>query len=101
MRATSASCLGVGQEWASYEVRMRPTHRSNEAAMSRPTLFSFTLYVAGDTQNSVQAIANLNAICAEHLAGRHETEIVDVFREPERALTDGILMTPTLMKLSP
>jgi circadian clock protein KaiB len=26
---------------------------------------------------------------------------VDVFREPKRALADGILMTPTLVKLAP
>ncbi|MNC93572.1 Circadian clock protein KaiB [compost metagenome] len=28
-------------------------------------------------------------------------EIVDVFKEPKRALEDGILMTPTLVKLAP
>jgi hypothetical protein len=30
-----------------------------------------------------------------------EIEIVDVFREPERALLDGIFMTPALVKLAP
>jgi circadian clock protein KaiB len=69
--------------------------------MRRPATFKFRLYVAGDTQNSAHAIANLSAICATHLAGRHETEIVDVFQEPKRALADGIFMTPTLTKLSP
>ena len=28
-------------------------------------------------------------------------EIVDVFKEPERALDDGIFLTPTLVKLLP
>jgi circadian clock protein KaiB len=67
----------------------------------RKPLFKFRLYVAAEALNSVQAIANLSAFCREHLLGRHEIEIVDVFREPKRALADGIMMTPTLIKLEP
>lgn len=63
--------------------------------------FKFRLYIAGDAQNSVQALANLSAICRSHLAGRHEIDVVDVFREPERALADSIFMTPTLVRLLP
>jgi circadian clock protein KaiB len=63
--------------------------------------FKFRLYVAGDTQNSAQAEVNLTTLCRDHLANRHEIEIVDVFREPERALADSIFMTPTLVKLAP
>jgi circadian clock protein KaiB len=69
--------------------------------MSRSLPFKLRLYVAGGALNSVQAIANLRAICNAHLQGRHEIEIVDVFREPKRALTDGVFMTPTLMRISP
>ena len=61
----------------------------------------FRLYIAGDAQNSAQAIANLAAICRAHLPDRHEVELVDVFLEPKRALADGILMTPTLVKITP
>ena len=64
-------------------------------------MFKFRLYIAGDAQNSAQAIANLAAICRAHFPDRHEIELVDVFLEPKRALADGILMTPTLIKLSP
>jgi len=65
------------------------------------TAFRFLLYIAGDTENSRSAVAALNTLCAEHLGDRHEIEIVDVFCEPKRALSDGILMTPTLVKLAP
>jgi len=68
--------------------------------MSR-TLFKFRLYIAGDTQNSAQAIANLGVLCRANLLDRHEIEVVDVFREPKRALADGVFMTPTLVKLVP
>ncbi len=69
--------------------------------MSRTSRFKFRLYVAGDTQNSAQARANLDAICRDHLPGQHEIEIVDVLKEPKCALADGIFMTPTLVKLGP
>ena len=49
----------------------------------------------------MQALANLQALCRSHLAGCHSIEVVDVFRHPERALTDGIFMTPTLLRLTP
>jgi circadian clock protein KaiB len=69
--------------------------------MSRRAKFKFRLYVAGDAQNSALALANLAAICSTHLVNRNEVEIVDVFREPRRALADGIFLTPTLIKLAP
>ena len=69
--------------------------------MSRRAQFKFRLYVAGDAQNSAQAVANLNAICHDQLHGHHAIEIIDVFQEPKRALADGIFMTPTLVKLTP
>jgi circadian clock protein KaiB len=69
--------------------------------MTRCAPYRFRLYVAGDAQNSAQALANLKVICREHLRDRHTIEVVDVFREPERALADGIFMTPTLVRLSP
>lgn len=69
--------------------------------MSRPVQYKFRLYVAGDALNSAQARANLAALCQTHLAGRYQVEIVDVFKEPQRALADAIFMTPTLVKLMP
>jgi circadian clock protein KaiB len=66
----------------------------------RPQL-ELRLYVAGEGPNSTQAIANLNALCREHLPDGHAIEVVDVLREPQRALADSVLLTPTLLKLSP
>ena len=63
--------------------------------------FKFRLYVAGDVPNSAQAVANLTALCKTYLANRHAIEVVNVFHDPKRALADGILMTPMLVKLAP
>jgi circadian clock protein KaiB len=69
--------------------------------MSRRPLYKFRLFVAADTLNSAQATSNLLTLCKTHLAGRHEIEVVDVFENPERAVAEGIRMTPTLLKLTP
>lgn len=69
--------------------------------MKHATKFKFRIYVADNTQNSEQAIVNLNAFCRDHLPGPYEIEVVDVFQEPKRALADGIFLTPTLVKLAP
>jgi circadian clock protein KaiB len=67
----------------------------------QPPTVRLRLYVAGNAPNSLQATANARAICAEHFPSCHEIEIVDLLKEPLRALDDGVLVTPTLLKLSP
>ena len=59
------------------------------------------LYIAGGAPNSVQAIANLEAICQEYLKDGHKLEVVDVLEHPRRAMAEGVLVTPSLAKLSP
>jgi len=59
------------------------------------------LYIADRAPNSIRAIANLAAICKEHFGDRFELEIIDVLEYPQRALADGILVTPSLTKISP
>jgi circadian clock protein KaiB len=49
----------------------------------------------------VRAIANVQALCDAHYAAAHELEIVDMLAHPDRALADGIVVTPTLLKLQP
>ena len=61
---------------------------------------AFRLYVAGESVNSRQAVANLEALCSECLPGRHTIEVLDVFQCPERAMEDGVFLTPTLVILS-
>jgi circadian clock protein KaiB len=68
---------------------------------NRRAEFKFRLYVAGDAQNSMEAVANLTAICRKYLPGLYNIEVMDVFLEPARAVTDGIFMTPTLVKVAP
>jgi circadian clock protein KaiB len=59
------------------------------------------LYVAGQAPNSVLAIANAKALCEGHYLPGYKLEIVDLMKHPLRALKDGIVVTPTLVRLSP
>ena len=69
--------------------------------MSQKPKVKFRLFVAGNAHNSTQALGNLLEYSRTHLPDQHEIEVVDVFRDPERAQTEGVLMTPTLIKYSP
>jgi circadian clock protein KaiB len=63
--------------------------------------FTLKLYVAGQTNKSIQAFANLTKICKEHLAGRYEIQIVDLLVNPQLAEGDQILAIPTLVRKLP
>ncbi|HEY0790118.1 MAG TPA: circadian clock KaiB family protein [Chthoniobacterales bacterium] len=63
--------------------------------------FSFVLYTAGQSPNSVQALANLQALCLAHFPDHHRIEIVDLLQDPRRGRADGITVTPTLVKIAP
>ncbi len=59
------------------------------------------LYVTGANRRSQKAITNLNAVCEQHLHGRYELEVVDIYRSPLAAEQEQILATPTLVKQLP
>jgi circadian clock protein KaiB len=65
------------------------------------TAVVMVLYITDSGPNSVQAVANLEAICKEHFQDNFRLEIIDVLQYPLRALADGIVVTPSLAKLSP
>jgi circadian clock protein KaiB len=65
------------------------------------TIVVLRLYVAGGAPNSMLAIANLESICAQYLKDGHRLEVVDVLEDPRRAMAEGVLVTPSLTKLSP
>ena len=63
--------------------------------------YSFTLYVAGDSPRSRQAAANLRRLGEERLRGDYRLTVVDIIEDPERAESERILTTPTLVKELP
>ncbi len=76
------------------------TPRSSRTPSAAPAAgLSLRLYVAGQLSHSAEAVANLQRLCAHPAAAA--VEIVDVLENPARALQDGIMVTPMLVRLSP
>jgi circadian clock protein KaiB len=83
--------------------KIRPTTpaRADAARDAEPDTYILRLYVAGQTPKSVAALANLQKICAEHLAGRYKLQVVDLLKNPQLARGDQILAIPTLVRKLP
>ena len=64
-------------------------------------VWDLRLYIAGETERSKAALANLQAICEEHLAGRYQVEVVDLLKNPQLAKGDQIVALPTLVRKLP
>ncbi len=80
---------------------MSRRHTGRKAGAAATTVVVLRLYIVGGAPNSIQAVANLEAICREHLPAGHRLEVVDVLEHPQRAMAAGVLVTPSLSKLSP
>jgi len=63
--------------------------------------FQLRLYVAGQTQKSLAAFANLQRICETHLVGQYCIEVIDLTKTPQLAAGDQILALPTLVRRLP
>ena len=59
------------------------------------------LYITGTTPQSMRAITNVKKICEEHLQGRYELQVIDLYQQPQLAQDKQIIATPTLIKKLP
>jgi circadian clock protein KaiB len=75
---------------------MNTTTSSEKAAH-----YVLRLYVAGQSLNSVHAIANIKKICEENLLGRYTLEVIDLYQQPQLAKGEQIVAVPTLIKKLP
>lgn len=82
-------------------MRLRKKANNRRSGPAVTTVVVMRLYIADSAPNSIKAIANLEAICKQHLQDGFELEIIDVLEFPLRALADGIVVTPSLAKVSP
>lgn len=73
----------------------------SKTSNKREKIYHFRLYVSGVTNRSTKAITNLKTICDAHLAGRYELEVIDIYKQPDKAYTEQIVAAPTLVKQLP
>jgi circadian clock protein KaiB len=76
--------------------KKRRTTKSN-----RRNFWELRLYIAGQTPNSIAAIANLKKICEDQLQGKYRIEVIDLLKKPQLAKGDQIVAIPTLVRRLP
>lgn len=81
--------------------RRRQTPKRPPARRTARAEWTLRLYVAGQTERSLRAFANLKALCDEHLVGKYRIEVIDLLKHPELAAGDQILAIPTLVRKMP
>jgi circadian clock protein KaiB len=59
------------------------------------------LYVTGMTPRSTRAVENVRTVCEEHLHGRYDLEVIDIYQQPTLAKGEQIIAAPTLIKKLP
>jgi circadian clock protein KaiB len=85
-------------------MKITPQNNLDEDAFEPPAPgahYNLRLYVAGQTPKSTAAIANLHAMCEQHLAGKYSIEVIDLRENPQLAAGDQILAVPTLVRRLP
>jgi circadian clock protein KaiB len=70
-------------------------------ATSAPIRLVLRLYVAGDAPNSALARANLRRLLDGLDRDQYALEVIDCLDDPMRAIEDGVLVTPTLVRVEP
>ncbi|MGC4072810.1 MAG: circadian clock KaiB family protein [Nibricoccus sp.] len=86
------------------KTRGRSTAAEFEALIKKTVAgqrYVLKLYVTGTTPRSAQAVANIRALCDEHLVGRYDLEVVDIYQQPGEASGAQIIAAPTLVKQFP
>lgn len=76
----------------------RPGKKTGETKTEKYVL---RLYVTGMTPKSTRAISNLKKICEEHLGGRYDLQVIDIYQQPALAKGEQIIAAPTLIKKLP
>ena len=74
---------------------------TNPKRLRKTGRYLLRLYVTGTTGRSVHAIQNVKRVCDEHLKGRYELEVVDLYKNLPLARGDQIIAAPTLIKRLP
>jgi circadian clock protein KaiB len=79
----------------------RTTRSEEQPSADREATYALTLFVTGASERSGRAIANVHALCEEHLTGRYTLDVVDVLRDPSLMSAYDVVAAPTLIKERP
>lgn len=101
-RARKASSTGGKGPARSVDAGARGgRRRAPDGADAGAGRYLLRLYVTGTTPASARAIERVQEACEEHLRGRYDLEVIDIYQLPALAKDEQIVATPTLIKVLP
>jgi circadian clock protein KaiB len=68
---------------------------------ARQGQYVLRLYVSRCTLKSTIAIKNIKRVCEDHLRGRYDLEVIDIYEQAQLARDEQIVAVPTLIKRLP
>ena len=101
MKTGSASNNPAKKSPARKSAVKKSAAKKKPARINASDFYRLRLYIAGQTPNSIAAIANLKKICEEKLKGKYRIEVVDLLVKPQLAKGDQIIAIPTLVRRLP
>lgn len=78
-------------------------HKNMASKKSEQDIVKYVLrlYITGASPNSIRAVNNITQICEDHLKGRYQLEVLDVYQHKELAMQEQLIALPLLVKIQP
>ena len=103
---TKVSKAVTGKKSLRENIPEKPPHDSTEEfeqalITEQVKHYTLRLYIAGNSPQSMRAIASVKKICEENLKGHYELQVIDLYQQPQLAEGEQIIAAPTLIKKLP
>ena len=85
-------------------VRLDPKHLSSsisEIDPVQPESYALRLFISSNNPNAEQTLANIHQLLEKRLANPYTLKVIDIAKHPEQAANHQIIITPTLIRISP
>ena len=80
---------------------MKKPRTQPPGSRARQAKYILRLYISGSTLKSKLAVENIERVCEEHLKGRYDLEVIDIYQHAHLARDEQIVAVPTLIKRLP
>src|SRR5438094_96482 len=81
--------------------RTSPAGKRKPGSHSRQAKYILRLYISGSSLKSALAVENMKLVCEQHLNGRYDLEVIDIYQQAHLARDEQIVAVPTLIKQLP
>jgi circadian clock protein KaiB len=78
-----------------------PSESQAREEVPTPERLRLTLFVSGASPTSILAVQRLRDLCDRHCPSGYDLEIIDIYQQPEKVASAGVMAVPTLIKELP